>query len=59
MARNPVKVICLNLVVTGILTAGLFNFYEEKDMVKLWIPEDSDFSKNSLWLKDNFPPKLR
>lgn len=28
-------------------------------MVKLWLPEDSDFALNNKWLWENYPPDLR
>ncbi len=34
-------------------------FYQETNMVKLWLPEDSDFALNNKWLWENYPPDLR
>ena len=59
VATNPRKTISISLLLVGLCGLGLFNFYMEKNMVKLWIPEDSDFAKNNAWLWDNFPPDLR
>ena len=59
VAKHPKKVILLSFLCTLVCSMGLFYFYEQKDMVKLWIPADNDFAINHLWLKDNFPPKLR
>ena len=31
----------------------------ENNAIKLWIPQESDFSLNYAWLWKNFPPELR
>ena len=47
------------LAVVALCGVGVVNFYEEKNMVKLWIPADIDFAKNYHWLMKNFPPDVR
>ena len=59
VAINPFKTICFSLSLTALCGLGLFSFYEEKDLVKLWIPENNDFATNHQWLIHNFPPKIR
>ncbi len=34
-------------------------FERETNMVKLWIPEESDFARNNEWLWANHPPDVR
>ena len=31
----------------------------ENNAIKLWIPQESDFSTNYAWLWNNFPPEIR
>ena len=59
VARHPIKIIIISSVLASLCGLGLFRFYEEKNMVNLWIPENVDFSKNHKWLMERFPPTLR
>jgi hypothetical protein len=59
ISKRPFKVIAATLTVVFICSFGISQFYEEKNMVKLWIPQDIDFSKNYHWLMKNFPPDIR
>ena len=33
---------------------GVLRFYQEKDPIKLWIPRNSDFIRDTYWLKNQF-----
>ena len=59
ISKRPFKVIAATLAVVFVCSFGIVQFYEEKNMVKLWIPQDIDFSKNYHWLMKNFPPDIR
>ena len=59
VARNPIKTIILSCFFASLCGLGFFNFYEEKNMVNLWIPVNNDFSINHKWLMANFPPTTR
>ena len=58
-ARRPVPVITAFLVFTGLGCAGLPFLQTENNAIKLWIPQNSDFSVNYAWLWNNFPPEIR
>jgi len=46
-------------VLTIICTAGTIRFTPENRPDKLWIPWNSDFVKDSDWLRVNFPSPIR
>eukprot|EP00095_Tigriopus_kingsejongensis_P003657 maker-scaffold11_size778918-snap-gene-1.12 protein:Tk03657 transcript:maker-scaffold11_size778918-snap-gene-1.12-mRNA-1 annotation:"hypothetical protein DAPPUDRAFT_306990" len=58
VASHPKLTILGALVGVALCGLGLFRFNEEKNMVKLWIPPNSDFAHNNQWLWENFPPDL-
>ena len=58
-ASRPVPVILACLVLTCLGCAGLPFIQIENDAIKLWIPQNSDFSVNYDWLWNNFPPDIR
>ena len=53
----PVILACLVLTCLG--CAGLPFIQTENNAIKLWIPQNSDFSVNYAWLWKNFPPEIR
>ena len=59
ICRKPWFYIILCLALTGLSALGLFRFHRERNGVKLWIPETSEFRKNIEWLWGNYPPSLR
>ncbi|XP_011688295.1 PREDICTED: uncharacterized protein LOC105450242 [Wasmannia auropunctata] len=59
IAQNPFKWMRGCLVVTLICCLGLFRFRQEKNIVKLWIPPDSDFAKATEWLMSHYLETLR
>ena len=44
---------------SGMGGIGVLYYHEEGSPYKLWIPQSSDFVKNSNWLWKNFPPDSR
>jgi len=58
-SRKPHIVIALSLILTAIGCAGLPFLQMENNAIKLWIPQESDFSLNYAWLWSNFPPEVR
>ena len=59
VARKPFLVAFIAAVLCATLSVGLITFKEEGNPFKLWIPQDSDFVKNTKWLWQNFPPDSR
>ena len=59
MATYPLPVIVVSLLVTGLGAAGLASIRLENNAIKLWIPQQSDFTRNYNWLYDNHPPEFR
>lgn len=54
IAKNPKKwMICTAIMVLGCV-AGLFRFRQEKNPLKLWVPPDSDFIRDTEWLMSTF-----
>ena len=43
------------VVITAAASTGLMSMEEETDNLKLWQPQDSEYVRNSMWLRDNFP----
>ena len=59
MALNPATFSLALLALCAGAGAGLLRYTEEGNPYKLWIPQDSDFVRNTEWLWENFPPDLR
>lgn len=57
MASHPVKFILVSLLLTGLALIGMINYRTENNAFKLWIPDNSDFVTNYLWLEENSPPR--
>ena len=58
-AKYPVPVILISLLITGLGCIGLGFIRIENNAIKLWIPQQSDFTKNYNWLYENYPPEFR
>ena len=58
-ASHPVPVILVSLLVTMLGSSGLYFIKMENNAIKLWIPQQSDFTRNYHWLYENYPPEFR
>jgi len=56
---HPIKVMVASLVFVGIGCLGLPFLYTENNMIRLWIPKESDFAANYAWLWSTHPPEFR
>jgi hypothetical protein len=54
VARKPVYFIVCPLLVCALCGAGFIRWNEVTSPEKLWVPQDSDFVKDSNWVKDTF-----
>lgn len=54
VSKKPWTFIFLSLLLTSICSCGLLNFYQEKNPLKLWIPPDSDFKRDTDWFMSEF-----
>ena len=59
VTKRPWLFIFLCLAITGASALGLMRMRREMNILKLWIPEDSDSRMNTEWLYNNYPPSLR
>lgn len=59
VAENPFKTIAFALLSVLICCVGFLNFYQERDPLKLWVPEDSTFLKNTQFIIKNFGEGIR
>ena len=58
-SQKPVPVIIISLVFTLLGCLGLLLLRVENNAIKLWIPQQSDFTRNYHWLYENYPPEIR
>jgi hypothetical protein len=42
------------LALVALSSLGVFRFHQQKDPMKLWIPQNSDFIRDTNWLKHQF-----
>ena len=59
VTRYPAAFIIGTVIITAAASTGFIVLEEEKDGLKLWQPKDSDFVKNTEWIRDTFPSKTR
>lgn len=59
VAENPRKTIALSWLSVLICCLGFFNFHQERDPLKLWVPENSQFLKNTQFIIKNFGEGVR
>lgn len=59
IARRPLKWIIGSTVIVLISLSGLYFFHQEKNPVKLWVPQDSDFVRDTDWMFKQFKQGLR
>lgn len=54
IAQQPIKWILGSSLLVLLCLAGFFRFYQEKNPLKLWVPPDSDFVKDTEFLLSRF-----
>lgn len=59
VGRHPVKTIILSWLFVILSCIGLMKFHIEKNPMKLWIPPESDFYKDTYWYMDKFGTAFR
>lgn len=59
VAKSPIKTIAITFTFTVLCGAGSFKFYKEKNPLKLWIPPDSKFLRDTEWLMKSFQEGTR
>ncbi|VVD03098.1 patched domain-containing protein 3-like [Leptidea sinapis] len=59
VGKHPWRVIVTTWLFVLISCSGLLTFYIEKNPMKLWVPPDSDFYKDTNWYIDNFGTNFR
>ncbi|XP_023323071.1 uncharacterized protein LOC111697336 [Eurytemora carolleeae] len=59
VSKYPAVAIIFCLVLTGLCSIGFMFWKEESDGLKLWQPQESEYTKQTIWLKENFPPDTR
>ena len=47
------------VMITAAASTGFIVLEEKKDGLKLWQLKDSEFEKNTEWIRDTFPSKTR
>ena len=55
VASYPLTTILASVAICGVFGIGLINFHEEKNMVRLWLPQDSEFVGHTTWLWEHGP----
>lgn len=59
VSSYPLSFSLVFYLLCGVFCGGMYWYREEGNPYKLWIPQDSDFVRNTEWLWDNFPPEMR
>lgn len=54
ITRHPKRWITASLIVIAFCTIGFYRFRQEKNPLKLWVPPDSDFIRDTEWLISQF-----
>ncbi|KAJ8669003.1 hypothetical protein QAD02_000262 [Eretmocerus hayati] len=54
IAKQPYRWIACSLIVIFMCLGGIFRFRQEKDPLKLWVPPESDFIRDTEWLMTTF-----
>jgi len=54
VSTNPWKTILFSWLVVSFCSLGFICFYNERDPMKLWIPEESTFLHDTKWLTSRF-----
>lgn len=59
IAERPYSWLTGSTLVVLLCLAGLLNFRQEKNPLKLWVPPDSDFLHDTEWLMKTFGEGMR
>ncbi|XP_059488991.1 protein patched homolog 2-like [Neocloeon triangulifer] len=59
IGKRPFFVTVGCLLIGSLFAMGLSNFTKENRPEKLWIPSDSQFVRDSEWMRSNFPNNVR
>ncbi|KOC67294.1 Patched domain-containing protein 3 [Habropoda laboriosa] len=59
IARRPLKWLIGSTVIVLISLSGLYCFRQEKNPVRLWVPQNSDFVHDTEWMFEQFGQGLR
>ncbi|KZC04135.1 PREDICTED: patched domain-containing protein 3-like [Dufourea novaeangliae] len=59
IAQRPLKWLIGSTVVVLISLTGLYSFHQEKNPMKLWVPQNSDFVHDTEWMINQFGQGLR
>lgn len=59
VAENPKKTILLSWLSVLVCCLGFYNFHQERDPLKLWVPENSKFLQNTQFIIKNFGEGVR
>lgn len=59
IAQRPLKWLIGSTVIVLVSLSGLYSFRQEKNPMKLWVPQDSDFVHDTEWMIDQFGQGLR
>ncbi|XP_042861215.1 NPC intracellular cholesterol transporter 1 homolog 1b-like [Penaeus japonicus] len=59
VASSPLRAVLISLLVVAVLGLGLLRLDQEQRPYKLWVSQDSDFSKVNSWKNEYFPNKFR
>jgi Niemann-Pick C1 protein len=59
VAKNPLKTILMAWMFAALCAIGFLNFKQEKEPMRLWVPEDSKFLINAKTIMDKFGEGIR
>ncbi|XP_046745326.1 NPC intracellular cholesterol transporter 1-like [Diprion similis] len=59
IAQRPGRWLAGSTIVVLFCLAGLLCFRQEKNPLKLWVPPDSDFVRDTEWITENFGQGMR
>lgn len=59
VGRHPWQTIIVSWIVLLVSCSGLLAFHIEKNPMKLWVPPESDFYRDTNWFIDNFGTNYR
>lgn len=59
IAQRPLKWLIGSTIVVLVSLSGLYSFHQEKNPMKLWVPQDSDFVHDTEWMIQQFGQGLR